>query len=82
MSSEQQILRLTPKWVEQSTSLRYLWLCYWATTAGWWDHRHQSNIDCLMACTTCLVCFISTVNGRNKKKKKPSLGRAALVGGT
>ncbi len=23
-----------------------------------------------MACTACLVCFISTVNGRNNKKKK------------
>ncbi len=34
------------------------------------DHRHLSNIDCLMACTACLVCFISTVNGRSKKKRK------------
>ncbi len=35
-------------------------------------HRHLSNIDCLMAHTACLVCFISTVNGRSKKiKKKP-----------
>jgi hypothetical protein len=33
-------------------------------------HRHLSNIDCLMAHTACLVCFISTVNGRSKKKKK------------
>jgi hypothetical protein len=33
-------------------------------------HRHQSNIDCLMARTACLVCFISTVNGRSKKIKK------------
>jgi hypothetical protein len=32
------------------------------------EHRHLSNIDCLMACTTCLVCFISTVNGCNKKE--------------
>ncbi len=32
-------------------------------------HRHLSSIDCLMACTACLVCFISTVNGRNKKKE-------------
>jgi hypothetical protein len=23
-----------------------------------------------MACTACLVCFISTVNGRSNKKKK------------
>ena len=26
------------------------------------SHRHLSNIDCLTVCTTCLVCFISTVN--------------------
>ncbi len=46
-------------------------------------HRHLSNIDCLMAHTACLVCFISPVNGCNKKKKKkPSLGRPALVLGT
>jgi hypothetical protein len=31
-----------------------------------------------MARTACLVCFISTVNGRSKK----SLGRLALVAGT
>jgi len=31
-------------------------------------HRHLSNIDCLMAHSTCLVCFISTVNFRCKKK--------------
>ncbi len=24
-----------------------------------------------MACTACLVCFISTVNGCSKKEKKP-----------
>ena len=41
-------------------------------------NRHLSNIDCLMACTACLVCFISTVNGRSKK----SLGRLELVVGT
>ncbi len=35
-----------------------------------------------MACTTCLVCFISTVNGRSKKRKKRSLLRVALVAGT
>ncbi len=34
------------------------------------NHRHLSNIDCLMARTVCLVCFISTVNGRSKKKKE------------
>jgi hypothetical protein len=34
------------------------------------DHRHLSNIDCIMMYTTCLVCFISTVNGRSKKDKK------------
>jgi hypothetical protein len=31
-------------------------------------HRHFSNIDCLMACTACPVCFISTVNSCSKKK--------------
>jgi hypothetical protein len=45
-----------------------------------------------MACTTCLVCFISTVrelftgtvNGRSKKeeKKENALEDAALVAGT
>jgi hypothetical protein len=33
-------------------------------------HRHLRNIDCLMACTACLVCFISTVHGRSKKERK------------
>ncbi len=33
-------------------------------------HRHLSNIDCLMAHTACLVCFISTVNEHSKKKLK------------
>ncbi len=38
-----------------------------------YTHRDLSNIDCLMVNTACLVCFISTVNGRRKKnKKKPS----------
>ncbi len=32
------------------------------------DHRHLRNIDCLMAHTACLVCFISTVNGCSKKE--------------
>ncbi len=36
----------------------------------WSAYRHLSNIDCLMACTACLVCFISTVNVHTKKKKK------------
>ncbi len=45
-------------------------------------HRHLRNIGCLMAHTTCLVCFISTVNGHSKKRKKRSLLRAALVAGT
>ncbi len=43
------------------------------------NHRHISNIACLMAHTACLVCFISTVNGHNKKR---SLGNPALVEGT
>ncbi len=33
-----------------------------------WDHRHLSNIDCLKARTTRLVCFISTANGLSKKE--------------
>jgi hypothetical protein len=36
-------------------------------------HRHLRNIDCLMVRTTCLVCFISTVNGCSKKIKKRRL---------
>jgi hypothetical protein len=43
-------------------------------------------LDCLMAHTACLVCFISTVNGhcskKRKEKKKLTLGRLALVAGT
>jgi len=42
-----------------------------------------------MACTTSLVCFISTVNGhcnkkekKRKEKKKLTLGRLAVVVGT
>ncbi len=35
-----------------------------------WLHRHLSYIDCLMVHATCLVCFISTFNGRSKKKGK------------
>ncbi len=36
-------------------------------------HRHLRNIDCLMARTACLVCFIRTDNGCSQKKeeKKP-----------
>jgi len=33
-------------------------------------HRHLSIIDCLKAHTSCLVCFISTVNGHHKKKPR------------
>jgi hypothetical protein len=33
-------------------------------------HRRLSIIDCLLAPTTCLVCFISIVNGHSKKKDK------------
>ena len=33
------------------------------------DHRHLRNIDCLMACTACLVCFSSSVNGCSKRKE-------------
>jgi hypothetical protein len=42
-------------------------------------HIHLNNIDCLTACTTCLVGFTSTVNGHSKKR---SLGRLALLMGT
>ncbi len=42
------------------------------------NHRHLSNIDCLMACTACLVCFISTVNGCSKIKEN-ALEDVALV---
>jgi hypothetical protein len=35
-----------------------------------WGHRHLRNIDCLTACTTCLVCFGSSVNRRKKRKRK------------
>ena len=31
-------------------------------------HRHLSNIDCLMACTACLVFFMSTVKWPQQKK--------------
>jgi hypothetical protein len=43
---------------------------------SWFFHRHLRDIYCLMAHTidlahtACLVCFISTVNGRSKKRKK------------
>jgi hypothetical protein len=33
-----------------------------------WHHRHLRNIDCIMACTACLVSFTSIVNGHSKKK--------------
>jgi hypothetical protein len=33
-------------------------------------HRHLSNIDCLSVNTSCLVCFICTINGRSKNKRK------------
>jgi hypothetical protein len=50
----------------------------------WFYHRHLSNIDRLMSHTTCLVCFISTFNGRSKKKEKKenALDDVALVAGT
>ncbi len=50
-----------------------------AGTADNPPHRHLRNIDCLMARTACLVCFMSTVNSHIKKR---SLLRAALVAGT
>jgi len=45
-------------------------------------HRHLSNIDCLMAHTAPLVCFISTVNGRSKKEAENASEDVALVVGT
>ncbi len=30
-----------------------------------------------MACTACLVCFISTVNGQSKKKKPWKMGASS-----
>jgi hypothetical protein len=33
-------------------------------------HLHLSNKDCLTAFTAYLVCFISTVNVRSKKKER------------
>jgi hypothetical protein len=33
-------------------------------------HRHLRYIDCITARTACLVCFISTVNSRSKRKRK------------
>jgi hypothetical protein len=33
------------------------------------NHRHLSNIDCLIARTVCLVCFISTVIAKKKHWK-------------
>jgi len=42
---------------------------------GWTEtlkvsHRHINNIDCLRVSSACLVCFLSTVNGRIKKERK------------
>jgi hypothetical protein len=34
------------------------------------DHRHLSDIHCLMAHPACLVCLISTVNDCTKKRRK------------
>jgi hypothetical protein len=31
-------------------------------------HRHLSNIDCLMALTACLVCFIVMLMATGKKE--------------
>jgi hypothetical protein len=45
-------------------------------------HKHLRNIDCLTVHTACLVCFIITVNGHSKTKKKRRLLWAALVAGT
>jgi len=34
------------------------------------NHRHLRNIDCLMARTAGLVCFISTVAAAKKERKE------------
>jgi hypothetical protein len=44
------------------------------------DYRHQRNIDCLIARTACLVCFISTVNGRSKTERKEAATSGASRG--
>jgi hypothetical protein len=50
------------------------------------DAKTSKNIDCVTVHTACLVFFISAVNGhcnkKRKEKKKLTLGRPALVGGT
>jgi hypothetical protein len=43
-------------------------------------HRHIRIIDCLTAHTACLVCFISTVNGHNKKEEKKAIMGCASSG--
>jgi hypothetical protein len=43
------------------------------------SHRHLSNIDCLKGNTTCLVYFISTVNGHRKKDKAIYFGLSISV---
>ncbi len=61
----------------------YIGKCLMANMSKYCDHRHLSNIDCLMAHPACLVCLISTVNDRTKKKEeKRSLGSPVLVAGT
>ncbi len=44
------------------------------------NHRHLSNVDCLMAHTTFLVCFNSTVNSCSKKIKKKPIKTGASSG--
>jgi hypothetical protein len=44
------------------------------------EHRHTRIIDCLMACTACLVCFISTVNRNSKKEEKKAIMGCASSG--
>jgi hypothetical protein len=47
---------------------------------GKYNHRHLSNIDCLMACTACLVCFIRTVMAVAKIKEKKPIKTGASSG--
>jgi hypothetical protein len=35
-----------------------------------WPHKHLSNIDCLTACTACLVCFHVLLMATARKKEK------------
>jgi hypothetical protein len=44
------------------------------------DHRHLCNIDCLIARTACLVCFIGTVHGCSKERENALVDVAPVAG--